>query len=62
MPKFTMWLSGRRPSWNKKGPKRYLIFEEAGGPEALVVGVTKYQYEWLKARWPYPVEEAEGEA
>ena len=60
MAKLGMSLSGKKHSWNKRGPRRHLTFDSA--TEALVISVTENQYQWLKARWPYPVEEDEGEA
>ena len=58
-PDMSMSLTGRKPSWNKRGPRRYLTFDH--GTEAIIVGLSENQYQWLKERWTFPVEEGEDE-
>ena len=52
-----MVLVGHRPNWNPRGPRRYLSFEQDGSITSACVGLSENQYQWLKARWPYPVDE-----
>ena len=62
MEQINIVLVGHRPNWNPRGPRRYLFFEQKGSITSNCVGLSEGQYQWLKERWPYPVEEDEGEA